>query len=94
LTIIDTLFDQRLAMRRWTLIAFAVVIVVAASWFVGRAQAQPRVSEFNITVQLSNGGLVAQCSLGCVWKDITFSCGDPRQPCRAEIDQFGVGVGR
>ena len=74
------------------LIALALTAVIVVAWQVGRAQAQTKVSEFKITVQLTGGGLIAQCSQGCAWKELSFGCGDPKNPCRAEIDQLGVGT--
>ena len=69
-----------------------VAVLLIVVWQVGRAQAQSRVAEFKITVQLTGGGLIAQCSQGCRWTEVSFGCGDPKKPCRAEIDQQGVGT--
>ena len=73
------------------LIGVGLVALLVVAWTVGRAQAQPKVAEFKITVQLTGGGLIAQCSRGCAWQELSYGCGDPKKTCKAEIDQLGVG---
>ena len=76
-------------MRKAVLSGIAVLALVASAWQVGQAQAQTKVSDFKIAVQVSKDGLTAQCLQGCAWKEISFTC-DPQKPCKTEIDQLGV----
>ena len=77
-------------MRNVFLAGVAVITLVASAWQVGQVQAQNKISEFKMTVELTGGGLIAQCTEGCAWKELTYGCSDPKQPCRVAIDQRGL----
>lgn len=78
-------------MRKILYALIAAAVLVASAWQIGYAQSEPKVADFRMIVQVTGRGLVATCIQGCAWKELSFGCGDAKQPCRAEIDQFGVG---
>jgi hypothetical protein len=69
-------------------VALVIVALIAAAWTVGRAQAQ--VGQFRIVIEPSATGVKAVCISGCAWKELSWDC-DKARPCKAEIDQLGVG---
>lgn len=73
--------------KHWQVVLVALALVIAA-WQTGRAQSQ--IAKFQIVVEPAAGGLKAVCLTGCAWKELTFGC-DANRPCKAEIDQLGVG---
>lgn len=64
-----------------------VLAIVFAAWQFGHAQA--RLADFKITVEPSASGAKFECSKGCAWEKLSFSC-DGKQPCKAQVDQTGV----
>jgi hypothetical protein len=77
-------------MKRLLLIGAIGVAVVGFARLTG-AQTQPP-AVFQIVVEPSANGLTATCLKGCAWKTLSFGC-EPKkgEPCKAEIDQLGVG---
>jgi hypothetical protein len=41
-------------------------------------------------MELTAEGLNMSCSEGCAWKTLTVGGCKPNQPCRFELDQFGM----
>lgn len=75
-------------MKKITIAALFLVVLVAVAFEFGHAQT--RVATFRIVVESSAKGAKATCIEGCAWKQLAFNC-DPSRPCKAQIDQFGVG---
>ena len=73
--------------RRWQVVLMVLALVIVA-WRAGQAQSQ--VAQFRIVVEPTAAGLKAACISGCAWKELSFGC-DKGRPCKAEIDQLGVG---
>jgi hypothetical protein len=78
-------------MKRFIVVIGAGIALTVAASQVGHAQqAQPAV--FRIVVEPSATGLKATCVNGCAWKELSFDFKRAdKQPCKAEIDQLGVG---
>lgn len=68
------------------LVKVAVIVVfLLAAWRIGQAQSQ--VAQFRFTVQRTATGVKMECSLGCAWKDLSFSlAGDATQA----VDGMGM----
>jgi hypothetical protein len=77
-------------MKRWIAVGGGVIALTVAAWQVGHAQ-QTQPAAFRIVVEPTATGLKATCVNGCAWKELTFGCQrTDKQPCKAELDQFGV----
>jgi hypothetical protein len=76
--------------KRWQVVLMVLALVVVA-WRAGQAQAQ--IAQFRIAVEPSATGLKAVCISGCAWKELSYGCDKTvAVPCKAEIDQLGVGT--
>lgn len=78
-------------MKARILTVVAVVAFAASAWQLGNAQTKVEVSNFKIHVEKTPTGIKAQCLTGCAWKELSWSCDDAKNPCKAEVDQHGVG---
>ena len=76
-------------MKKLLLSAVVASALVASAWQIGHAQGQ--VSPFQVRVEVSGTALKAECLKGCKWKTLTYECADAKVPCKAEIDELGVG---
>ena len=76
-------------MRTRILTVVIALTFAASAWQLGRAQSQ--VSPFTMQIEFTAFGIKAECLKGCAWKTLTFGCTEARTPCKAEIDQLGVG---
>jgi hypothetical protein len=78
-------------MKKHWQVVLVVLALVIAGWQVG--QAQSRLAKFQIVVEPTATGLKAVCLSGCAWKEITYGCYKTvGTPCKAEIDELGVGT--
>ena len=78
-------------MRRFALVGIVATALVGLGWTFVSAQTKAPLPVFQIVVEPSANGLKATCVKGCAWKTLDFGCEVKGQPCKAEIDQFGVG---
>jgi len=88
--------------HRFGWLVIGLVLGIGATFAVQSvgAQTQSQVAKFRIVVEPSVRSLKATCELGCAWKTVSYSCdaegrqAQPQaqgQPCKASIDQEGVG---
>ena len=81
-------------------LVIGVVLGIVVTFTAQSLGAQAQVAKFRIVVEPSVRSLKATCEVGCAWKTVAYSC-DPEgrqaqpqaqaQPCKASIDQEGVG---
>ena len=62
-------------------------LVAAGATASHRTEIQPPLAHFRIVWERSDSGLWAQCSDGCLWKELTFAC---RAGCQPLIDANGL----
>jgi hypothetical protein len=77
-------------------LTFAFWLGQAQSAFGHRGQAQSVTQHltragFQMTVEPSAHGAKFECQRGCSWKTLSFDCPES-QPCKAVVDQTGVGT--
>jgi hypothetical protein len=57
-------------------------------------QANPRqdVAQFRIELEVlrADNGVRMQCTEGCAWQTLSFSCDSQRGDCQSSIDQYGT----
>ncbi len=78
-------------MKRVSL-GFIPFAAVCGLLFASLGATSRQVSDFEIIVETTATGLTATCKEGCVWKSVSYSCGEEAQSCRAKIDENGVGA--
>jgi len=80
-------------MKRETVIIVLAVLFVVAGWYAGRATAQTRVGDFEISIESPRGDVKVTCGRGCDWPrtgalpTIDFRCEQER--CRWTFDGHG-----
>jgi hypothetical protein len=81
-------------MKRELLLIVVAVLLVGAGWSAGRATAQARVADFELSIEAPRGEVRVACSRGCDWPStgalatINFRC-DSEQ-CRWMVDGHGA----
>jgi len=79
-------------MQKRILTVIVAIGFIASAWQLGRAQGQVApVAPFTMQIEFTAFGIKAECLKGCAWKKVTYGCTQERTPCKAEIDQLGVG---
>jgi len=68
-------------------LAFISLVTVLLTWGT-LAASEDKVSHFAFVMQ-QTGTVKMKCEAGCVWKQISYSCGGT-VPCCARVDELGV----
>ena len=82
-------------MGRRALLIVVAVLLVAAGWSAGRATAQARVADFEISIDAPRGEVNVTCARGCDWPSVgvgalpttSFRCETER--CRWMLNGYG-----
>ena len=72
-----------------TKVLVLLTIVAAGASSSRRIEIQPPLAHFRIVWERSDAGFRAQCSDGCLWKELTFAC---RADCRPLVDATGLNA--